>query len=395
MILYILPEKWVKYDSQKINQALVDAKAAVLALQSVPYQRSWVEVLQQMELKREVAGTSRIEGAEFTEKELNAAMKESPEQLFTRSQRQANAAVRTYRWISKLPNDVPINADLIMEIHRKIITGADDDHCPPGHLREGDNNVNFGQPVHRGVQAGEECTDAFSKLCEALQKEFPAHDPLIQALASHYNLAAMHPFLDGNGRTARALEALMLQRAGLRDTFFVAMSNYYYDEKPNYLKALTEVRAGSHDLTPFLVFALEGISSQCGRVLTEIQQNISKALFRNLMLDLFHRLRNKRKRVIVERQLEILNQLLEVKSMTLDELTTKTARTYNKLRNPFKALVRDLNELIHLKAITVERISENQWKFEIRLGWPTEITETELFEKLKKLPKAKTHSFLQ
>lgn len=51
----------------------------------------------------------------------------------------------------------------------------------------------------------------------------------------------MHPFLDGNGRTARAVEALMLQRAGLRDALFIAMSNYYYDEKTVYLAALAEV----------------------------------------------------------------------------------------------------------------------------------------------------------
>jgi Fic family protein len=41
----------------------------------------------------------------------------------------------------------------------------------------------------------------------------------------------MHPFLDGNGRTARALEALMLQRTGLRDTLLIAMSNYSYEQK--------------------------------------------------------------------------------------------------------------------------------------------------------------------
>ena len=67
---------------------------------------------------------------------------------------------------------------------------------------------------------------------------------LRRALALHYHFAAMHPFLDGNGRSARALEALMLQRTGLRDTLFIAISNYYYEEKAEYLSALAEVRAG-------------------------------------------------------------------------------------------------------------------------------------------------------
>ncbi len=75
----------------------------------------------------------------------------------------------------------------------------------------------------------------------------------------------MHPFLDGNGRTARALEALVLQRAGLRDTAFIAMSNYYYEEKAAYLDVLAEVRSQNHDLTPFINFGLKGIALQCDR----------------------------------------------------------------------------------------------------------------------------------
>ena len=47
----------------------------------------------------------------------------------------------------------------------------------------------------------------------------------------------------------------MLQRVGLRDTLFIAMSNDDYEEKAGYLNALAETRALSHDLTPFLKFA--------------------------------------------------------------------------------------------------------------------------------------------
>ena len=86
-------------------------------------------------------------------------------------------------------------------------------------------------------------------------------------MATHYHFEAMHPFEDGNGRTARALEALLLQRAGLRDTAFIAMSNYYYEEKPRYLSVLTEVRGGRHNLTAFLKFALRGVTLQCDRLL--------------------------------------------------------------------------------------------------------------------------------
>jgi Fic family protein len=287
-----------------------------------------------------------------------------------------------------------LRADLICEIHRRIVTGADDDHCAPGEIRQRDQNVTFGLPRHRGSDGGEDCARAFNAFTEALQHEYRGHDPLIQALAAHYHLAAMHPFLDGNGRTARALEALMLQRAGLRDTSFLAMSNYYYDEKNSYLAALAAVRQAENDLTVFLLFALKGVALQSGRLLKEIQHEISKELFRNLMFDLFNRLKTPRKRVIVQRQLEILTLLLAEEEMDWDVLTKRLLPLY-RVKNPLKALVRDFNNLSAMRATWARKISEGKYQVGVRLEWPTEITETEFFEQLRRLPKAKTHSFLQ
>ena len=390
-ILYILPSQWLRYDARALVDVLTDAKAGVLSLTTMPIQRGWVEELQAIQLKREVAGTSRIEGADFTENELEEALQETPEQLLTRSQRQAHAAVRTYRWIASLADDRPISADLIRKIHAFIVTGADDDHCPPGILRGKDQNVVFGRPRHRGVEGGAECERAFASLMKAVQQEFPQHDLLIQALALHYHFAALHPFLDGNGRTARAVEALMLQRAGLRDSLFIAMSNYYYDEKEAYLATLKEVRERGHDLTPFLHFGLKGIAQQCQRLFREIRRNVSKALYRNVMHDLFKRLESDRKRVLAKRQLKILEVLLERDSLELEQLVNAVDRHYFQLKNPMKALIRDVNQLISLRAITAEKSEAGKYRIRLRLEWATEITETAFFEAVKRFPQAKTY----
>ena len=105
MISYLIPESWIKYDIIQVADSLVEAKASVQSLQATPYQKIWADEFQDYQLKREVAGTSRIEGADFTEDELDAAMKETPEELFTRSQKQARAAVKTYRTIANLPSE--------------------------------------------------------------------------------------------------------------------------------------------------------------------------------------------------------------------------------------------------------------------------------------------------
>ena len=127
-----------------ISDALTEAKASILSLTNIPFQRSWAESLQETELKREVAGTSRIEGAEFTEREFEEAVAgDTPDEYFSRSQRQARGATNMHRWIESIPHDRSINEDLGKDIHRRIVTGCDDDHCPSGELRGGGHNDNL------------------------------------------------------------------------------------------------------------------------------------------------------------------------------------------------------------------------------------------------------------
>jgi Fic family protein len=393
---YRLPTQWVKYDAMRVLNPLVQAKSAVMSLTSIPYQKAWAERLQAVQLKQEVAGTSRIEGAEFTESELDAALSgEQADDALTRSQRQARAAVNTYLWISNLPIDRPIDTGLIKEIHRRIVTGCDDDHCPPGELRTSGENVIFGHPKHRGSEGGKECEVAFEALTEAARTSFRDHDPLIQALAFHYHMGAMHPFLDGNGRTARALEAMMLQRSGLRQTVFIALSNYYYDEKVSYLKCLSSVRENDGDLTDFIIFGLKGIAQQCSRLLAEINKNISKSLFRDTATDLFNRLENSKKRVIAKRQMAMLNYLLDREKMDIYDMYRDLRHLYT-VMEPWSAYIRDIFALESLKAVSFHSDPEKKkFTIEIRLQWPTEISESSFFDQIKKLPRAKTLTYLQ
>lgn len=394
IVRYEPPRDWIVYDRLAVLDELMAAKVTMLALTQIPYQRSWADELQQVQLKREVAGTSRIEGAVFTDQELDAAMRETPEQLETRSQKQAAAAVLTYRWIAQLPSDQPVDLALVCDVHRRLVSNCDDDHCTPGQLRARDQNVTFGAPRHRGVEGGEECARTIASLVEAVRTVYRGHDPLVQALAFHYHFAAMHPFLDGNGRTARALEAIMLQRVGLRDTLFIAMSNYYYEQKVGYLTALNDTRAAGHDLTPFIKFALRGVESQCRRLFGEIRLQVTKALFRNTMTDLFGRLKSPRKRALSGRHVQLLSLLLDEEEMKLDELATRTRHFYG-VRNPQKALIRDLNYLIGLQAILAKRLPDvSGFLLSINLDWPTKITETEFFRRMKERPKGKVYGFL-
>lgn len=190
----------------------------------------------------------------------------------------------------------------------------------------------------------------------------------------------------------------MLQRAGLKDVLFIAMSNYYYEEKRAYLESLAAVRARDHDLTPFLRFALNGIASQVYRLTALLKNAVSKELFRNLMNELFVRLESTRKRVIVKRQLMVLNRLLERDGeVEWESLVEEVREFYSSRKNVVAAIVRDVNRLGALGAVNIRRNGTSKrprYFLQANLDWPSTITDTEFFERTEKLPKSKTHRFL-
>jgi hypothetical protein len=126
----------------------------------------------------------------------------------------------------------------------------------------------------------------------------------------------------------------------------------------------------------------------------EIVREVQKALFRNVMYDLFTRLSSTRKRVIAKRQIEILKIFLDQEELLWTKVITETSRYYHNLSNPLKALVRDINYLLGIKALRSHRAENKAIVLSIRLDWPTYITETKFFEVVNQLPKGKTYSFL-
>lgn len=383
---YLTPRQWARYDAGAILDALVAAKTAAGVLNQLPYLPQWIEQIHEEQLRLEAAGTSRIEGAEFTEREQDEALAPAAAARtdLTHSQRQLRAADATYRWLREQPANRPVTADFIRDIHRRIVTGCDDDHCEPGRLRPDGWNVTFGAPRCRGVAGGADCRTAFDALCAAIAGELRGHDAIIRALAVHYHIGAMHPFGDGNGRTTRAVESFMLRSAGVSSLVMVSLSNYYYEHKDEYLAALSESRQGGHDLTPFLKFALPAITERCNATAATIIAHHRRELFRQFARSLFGQLRSSRRRALAERQLRILDALLDSGTTDAPSLAVITGRHYAGLKHPHRAWVRDMAGLIEIGAIGLD----DDMAISLNLDWPQQFAESELLERYENMPAA-------
>ena len=83
-------------------------------------------------------------------------------------------------------------------------------------------------------------------------------DPLVRMAAGHYQFEAIHPFVDGNGRTGRVLNLLFLVQAGLLDLPILYLSRAILRRKADYYRLLREVTQ-TEAWEPWVLFILQGV----------------------------------------------------------------------------------------------------------------------------------------
>jgi Fic family protein len=109
-------------------------------------------------------------------------------------------------------------------------------------------------------------------------EELKELDPVIEAGIVHYELVRIHPFIDGNGRTARVLAALILYLRGFDVNQFFCLDDYYDSDRPAYYKALQSVKPDILDLTNWLEYFVEGVNISIEAVKERILRLSSRRL---------------------------------------------------------------------------------------------------------------------
>ncbi len=87
-------------------------------------------------------------------------------------------------------------------------------------------------------------------------------DPLVRMAIQHYQFEAIHPFVDGNGRTGRILNILFLVQLGLLNSPILYLSRYIIQNKAAYYRLLKLV-THEQDWAPWILFILDGVEETC------------------------------------------------------------------------------------------------------------------------------------
>jgi len=99
-----------------------------------------------------------------------------------------------------------------------------------------------------------------------LSKDRDISDILVAGIAQ-FQFVHIHPFIDGNGRTARLLSTLILYKTGYDFKRLFTLSEYYDEDRPVYYKAIQSVRENNMDMTIWLEYFVEGLSSQMSDIM--------------------------------------------------------------------------------------------------------------------------------
>jgi len=132
--------------------------------------------------------------------------------------------------------------------------------------------------------------------------EGKAVHPILRAGITHYELARIHPFVDGNGRVARAVALLVLLREDYDVKRFFSIEEYFDKNAEEYYGALQAVSKKRGDLTPWLEFFTKAL----GIELTKIKERV-----RSLSIDFRWRDRLGRQISLSERQIKLIEHLTD------------------------------------------------------------------------------------
>lgn len=211
-------------------------------------------------LIEEAIHSSQLEGASTTRR-VAKEMLASNRQPQTEDERMI---YNNYLLMKKLKTekDEELSIDMILEFHKIATQKTAHNNVVPGcfrnddeiYIADRDNNVLYEPPSHTQIvhRMNELCTFANTQL-EGVDFIHPA----IKAIILHFMIGYIHPFADGNGRTARALFYWYMLKNKYDYFEYISISKWLKEAPVKYSKSYQYVEADDNDLNYFIFYQMD------------------------------------------------------------------------------------------------------------------------------------------
>lgn len=263
----------------KITDKIVNMLTDIAEAKSV-IERARLLPKQELRLRRQALirmshSSTAIEGNVLNRKEVEAIVANKKIDAPDRDVYEVKNYLNALRYIEQvMKTKKPITEKVVLKIHY-LVTDKTMVESSSGHFRKG---LVYVVKKHFGGRKEVIYTGPDAKLVPGLMADLLAWvevgekeniSPVIVAGVIHQQIAAIHPFNDGNGRTARALATLVLYQRGYDFRRLFALEDYYNTDRPAYYAAINvgknwETRRT--DFTPWLQYFVEGFKEEIGQV---------------------------------------------------------------------------------------------------------------------------------
>ncbi|MCK9285420.1 MAG: Fic family protein [Rhodocyclaceae bacterium] len=214
-------------------------------------------------LIEEAITSSQLEGASTT-RQVAAEMLRAGRKPRDHSEAMIFNNYRAMEHLRSLKKDA-ITPELILDLHRILTEGTLEDPQDAGRLRKTDDvhvvDIRDQAVVHQ-PPACAELPERLERLCafaNADESSLPFVHPVLRAILLHFMIGYDHPFVDGNGRTARALFYWSLARSGYWLMEYMSISHILRKGPAKYMRAYLYTETDNNDTTYFLLHQLSTI----------------------------------------------------------------------------------------------------------------------------------------
>ena len=319
-------------------------------LKGSPLSPAAAERLYRVYLAKGVQGTTAIEGNTLTVDQVEAHLEgrlHLPPSLNYLGQEVDNivAACNEIAESIFVKHDLFLTVERIKHYNRMVLKGLDlPEGVVPGEIP--DFMVGVGR--YRGCPR-QECDELLGKLAAWLNGgDFILREPLgvamslIKAVVAHVYLAWIHPFGDGNGRTARLLEVHILNASGVPAPAAHLLSNFYNKTRAEYYRQLEAASARGGNLLPFITYAVRGFRDGLAEQIQEVRYQQWETMWVNHVHQSLpgDQADEKRRRRLL---LDLSSRSEGATLQELRELTPRLAAAYATLTE--RTLLRDVEKL--------------------------------------------------
>ena len=249
--------------TNKIVRLLTRISAAREVILNSPLIPGWSVTLRQEAIIHSAHSSTRIEGNRLSLEQVSELSLGREVMATRRDKQEVLNYLNVLKNIDKLIKGNSISGKDILNIHRMVTEDTLDnpDDCGVYRNRYVVVGNRFTGEIFFKPPQNEDVPGLMEDLIEWINsEESKALEPVIEAGITHYEFVRIHPFVDGNGRTARVLATLILYLRDFDTKQFFCLDDYYDSDRQAYYLALQSVKQDTLDLTNWLEYFVEGVS---------------------------------------------------------------------------------------------------------------------------------------